>query len=207
MTGALEAFVDFFGIDRDLVAAAAERSADPVAEPSAPSKAVRPILAAMTDQEKISFLMRLFEGDAHVARELRALVRDRLASETAAPPATARTVGELRARANAILIARERAHAAKATAERKRREEEAERARRAQLDAIERRGESVWQEIEAEIERRNSTGYDKAAALLLDLRAIAEARGSTETFARRVKTIRERHARKERFIERLAKLG
>jgi hypothetical protein len=207
MTGSLEAFVDFLGIDRDLVAAAAERSADPVAKPSVPSKAVLPIIAAMTDQEKISFLTRLFEGDANVARELRALVRDRLASETAAPPAPARTVGELRARANAIRVARERAHAAKATAERKRREEEAERAGRAQLDAIERRGESVWQEIEAEIERRNSTGYDKAAALLLALRAIAEARGSTETFARRLQTIRARHVRKERFIERLAKLG
>ncbi|NJO53735.1 MAG: hypothetical protein HC829_01865, partial [Bacteroidales bacterium] len=94
-----------------------------------------------------------------------------------------------------------------AAAERKRRDEEAERARCARLATIERRGESVWQEIEAEIERRNATGYDKAATLLADLRAIAETKGSTETFTRRLRTIRERHARKERFIERLKKLG
>jgi hypothetical protein len=205
LTGPLEAFADFFGIDRDLVAAAAEHTAA-LTTLSVPSKVVRPIITAMTDQEKTSFLTRLFEGDAHVAGELRALVRDRLASETAPPPVIARTVGELRARANALRLAREKAEAAKTAAERKQREEEAERARRARLDAIERRGESVWQEIETEIERRNSAGYDKAAALLADLRVIAEARGSIESFASRLERIRERHARKERFIGRLAKL-
>ncbi|NJO54893.1 MAG: hypothetical protein HC829_08705, partial [Bacteroidales bacterium] len=109
MTGALEAFADFFGIDRDLVAAAAESSAEPVAGLSAPSATVQRVIAAMTDQEKISLLARLFEGDAHVASELRALVRQRLTAEIAAPIVAARTVGDLRARANAIRLARERA--------------------------------------------------------------------------------------------------
>ena len=40
MSGALEAFAEFFGIDRDLVAAAAERAADPLAG-AVVSKAVR----------------------------------------------------------------------------------------------------------------------------------------------------------------------
>jgi hypothetical protein len=51
MTGALEAFADFFNIDPDLVAAAAERSADPLAGKPASSEAVQPIIAAMTDHE------------------------------------------------------------------------------------------------------------------------------------------------------------
>jgi len=75
------------------------------------------------------------------------------------------------------------------------------------LQAITRRGESVWREIEAEIERRNTTSYDKAAGLLIDLQAIAEEKGVTEDFVRRLQMVRERHARKERFIERLAKFG
>jgi len=79
----------------------------------------------------------------------------------------------------------------------------ARQARRARLDALKRRGESVWPEIESEIERRNASGYDKAAALLFDLRTIAEGNGTIETFIRRLQAIRERHARKERFIERL----
>ncbi len=207
VTGALEAFATFFNVDPDLVAAAAERSPDPLAGKQASSEAVRPIIAAMTDQDKINLLARLFDGDAHVGGELRALVRRRLTSEADTPVVAARTVGELRARANAIRHARERAEAEKATAERKRLEAEVERSRRVRLDAIARRGESVWREIEAEIERRNAAGYDKAAGLLHDLRGIAEDKGTTDDFVRRLGTIRRRHARKERFIERLAKLG
>jgi hypothetical protein len=121
--------------------------------------------------------------------------------------AAARTVGELRVRAAAIRRTREQAQAEKVAAELKRLEAEAARFRRARLDAIVRRGESVWQEIEVEIARRNAAGYDKAASLLVDLRAIAEENGATEDFASRLQAIRKRHARKERFIERLAKLG
>jgi hypothetical protein len=119
----------------------------------------------------------------------------------------ARTVGDLRARAGAIRQARERAQAEKAEAERKRREEEAERSRRARLEAIGRRGESVWREVETEIERRNAAGYDKAANLLRDLRTISRENGTAEEFDRRLQQIRDRHARKERLIERLAQLG
>ncbi len=207
ITGALEAFANFFDIDRDLVAAAAERSADPLAGQPASSEAVRLIIAGMTDREKTDLLGRLFDGDAHVASELRGFVRQRLASEIEIPPVATRTVGQLRVRAEAIRQARERAQAEKVAAEQRRRKEEAERSRRARLDAIRRRGESVWREIEAEVERRNATGYDKAASLLLDLRAVSEEKGTREDFVRRLRAIRDRHARKERFIERLAKLG
>lgn len=207
MTAALEALAEFFDIDRELVAAAAERGADPLAEKPASSKAVKSIIAAMTDPEKTSFLTRLSDGDAHVGNELRALVRQRLTPPTETPAVPVRTVGELRARATAIRQARERAMAEKAAAERKRREEETERSRRARLDAIARRGESVWREIETEIERRNATGYERATSLLLDLRAISQEKGAPGDFLRRLQEIRNRHARKERLIERLAKLG
>ncbi len=207
MTGALEAFAEFFDIDRDLVAAAAERGADPLAEKPASSKAVKSVIAAMTDPERTSFLTRLFDGDAHVGNELRALVRHRLTPPTDTPAIAVRTVGDLRARAKAIRQAGERALAEKAAAERKRREEETERFRRARLDAIARRGENVWREIETEIERRNATGYDRATSLLLDLRAISKEKGAPEDFLRRLQEIRNRHARKERLIEWLAKLG
>jgi uncharacterized Zn finger protein len=64
----------------------------------------------------------------------------------------------------------------------------------------------VWREVEAEIERRNAAAYDKAAGLLSDLRAVAKERGTIEDFLRRLRAIREKHIRKERFIERLAAL-
>lgn len=129
------------------------------------------------------------------------------ASEADILPDSRRTVGELRARALAIRRARERTQADKAAAERKRREREAEKARRMRLDAIIRQGDGVWCEIESEIERRNAAGYDKAMSLLFDLKTIAEEQGSIEEFQHRLRAIRENHARKGRFIERLAALG
>ena len=55
----------------------------------------------MTDADKTTMLLRLFDGDPHVAAELRTMVRDRMASDADAPPIVARTVGELRSRAAA----------------------------------------------------------------------------------------------------------
>jgi hypothetical protein len=205
MSASLEAFAEFFGIDSDLVQAAAERAAVAMASTSSP-EAVRGIISAMTDTDKTAMLSRLFNGDPYVGAELRAKVRDRIASGADATPIGARTVGELRARANAIGLAREEAAAEKLAAEHKRRVKEAEKARQARLLAIARRGEGVWREVEAEIERRNAAAYDKAAELLLDLQALAKQRGTIEDFRHRLHAIREKHVRKERFIERLAAL-
>jgi len=206
LTGTLKAFADFFGIDADLVAAAAEH--DAAAPPSAASSgAARAVISAMTGAELTELLSRLVDGDPHVAAELRAKVRGHTAASAGAAPIAARTVGELRARAAAIRLAREQAAADRLAAERKRQAEEAEKARQARLAAIARRGEGVWREVEAEIARRNPAGYDKAAGLLLDLQALAEHRGATPEFKRRLSAIRERHAKKGRFIERLAKIG
>jgi hypothetical protein len=206
MSASLEAFAEFFGIDSDLVQAAAERST--VATASAVSaEAGEGIISAMTDAAKTTMLSRLFDGDPHVAAELRAKVRNRMASNADAPPIVARTVGELRARAAAIGLAREQAAAEKLAAERKRRVKEAAKARQARLLAIARRGEGIWLEVEAEIERRNAAAYDKAAELLVDLQALAKQRGTIEDFLHRLHAIREKHVRKERFIERLTALG
>lgn len=205
MSASLEAFAEFFGIDSDLVQAAAEHSAVAMASTSSP-EAVQGIISAMTDTDKTAMLSRLFDGDPHVAAELRAKVRNRLASNADAPPIVARTVGELRARANAIGLAREEAAAEKLAAEHKRRVKEAEKARQARLLAIALRGEGVWREVESEIERRHAAAYDKAAELLLDLQALAKQRGTIEDFLHRLHSIREKHVRKERFIERLAAL-
>ena len=109
--------------------------------------------------------------------------------------------------AAAIRLARSQAAAEKLAAERKRQAEEAEKARQARLAAIARRGEGVWREVDAEIARRNPAGYHKAAGLLLDLQALTEDRGATPDFKKRLSAIRERHAGKGRFIERLAKIG
>jgi hypothetical protein len=206
LTGPLEAFAEFFCIDSDLVAAAAERCSEPAAKHPASSEAARSIISSLSEQDKTGLLARVFDGDAHVTTELRALVRRHLAAGAAPVSAVPRTVGDLRARAEAIRRARERAEAQRVAAEQRRTKEKAERERRTRLADLARRGESVWEEVETEIARANAPGYDRAASLLLDLRAVAEEEGAAAGFARRLATLREKHARKRVFIMRLANL-
>ena len=202
LTGALEAFAEFFAIDSDLIQAAAERS-DPLLQAAVSSELARPAIAALTEQEKTALLMRLHEGDPHLAVELRARVREGMASGLNEPTVPRRTAGELRKRAEAIAQARARAEAEAAAVKLKQQEQEAARIRRARRDEMISRGEAVWAEIEVEIARRNAPGYDRAAALLADLQAIADERDETQDFAQRLARIRERHIQKQRFIDRL----
>lgn len=205
LTGSLKAFAEFFGIDPNLVDAAAERPAARM--PAAvDAEAGKQIIAALGDEEKTGMLLRLIDGDPHVGYELRARIAERLATSGGEPASIPRTVGELRRRALAVGQEYELAEAARQVAEQKRREDEAEAAREVRLVSIRRRGEEVWKDVEAEIERRNAPGYEKAIELLGDLRALADQEGSTDDFDLRVNYIRDRHAGKRAFIGRLTKL-
>jgi hypothetical protein len=97
MTAALEAFVDFFQLDGDLVDVAAERAFTTV---DMNSSAARQIVSALPEREKTEWLTRLIGGNPSTAAEFRSLVRTRLEADTAALPA--RTAGELRAQAKTI---------------------------------------------------------------------------------------------------------
>jgi hypothetical protein len=200
LTGALEGFAEFFGIDPDLVEAAAELSADDAAMSE---DAVRKALAVIPERERVDLLLRVVDGDTHVATELRNRVRKKNPAR-----ATHRTASILRMRAKEIAEARERAEADRREVERRRQVAEAEKARRARLKILKQRGaSSVWREIEQEIERRNPTGYDNAISLLSDLQALAVEEGNQDDFDRRLGSIRARHEKKAKFIERLSKLG
>ncbi|HEY9567139.1 MAG TPA: hypothetical protein VIR38_03540 [Thalassobaculum sp.] len=195
LTGPLQAAVEFFEIDRDLAAAAA---ASPYGEELAPD-ALRAAVSRLAEEQKIDLLMRLLEGDAYAGSELRRLAR----AQSPGGGRSRRTVGELRAKARVTRQAREVAEAERRRTEELRVAEEAERSRRARLDAVRRRGESVWTEIENEIGRRDVASYDRAAALLVDLKQLSAEAGTATGFSRRLADIRERHARKGRLIERL----
>lgn len=201
MTAALEAFVDFFQLDGDLVEAAAER---PFSTVDMNSSSARQIVSTLPEREKTEWLTRLADGSPNTADEFRSLVRTRLEVDAATHR---RTAGELRAQANALREARLRKMAEKEAARLKREAAEAERARRKHLEALRRKGEAVWHEIETEIVRRNPAGYDRACSLLRDLRVLAEQNETSADFSRRLNAIRDRHARKGQFIARLKEFG
>jgi hypothetical protein len=206
LTGALEAFGEFFRIDPDLVAVAAERLGQNVVT-SSPPEAKRRVIDRLSDHEKTELLGRAAEGDPHVATELRSRVRRSLVAEvrTVHSAATSRTAGELLKRTDEVRRERERIEAETAAAAQRRQAEEEAKARRARLDAIMKRGTNVWREVEVEIARRNPKGYDNAIDLLLALKDVAEEAGTAADFMHRLAAIREEHANKMRFVERLAR--
>lgn len=203
LTGPLQAFAELFQLDGDLVEAAAENVTGKEVAQQPSSEAIRQVVSALPEREKVELLARLAEGEPHVASELRALVRRRLASSAEATGAL-RTVGDLRARARAIREAREQAEVREREADRKREIAVQARVRRKRLDEIVRKGDAVWREVETEIERRNPSGYRLATELLLDLKLIADESDAIADFDRRLAAIRERHARKGQFILKLA---
>ena len=204
LTGALKAFADFFGIDADLVQAAAESPLHAGGGDLSEAE-VRVLVAAIPDPEKTALLCRLVAGDPHIAAELGRKVRDAAATAGDAD-ASQRTVADLRARAAEIRKQAEAAEAARIEAERQRRARAAEQERRARLVAVRRQGAAAWREIETEVEKRHAAGYDRALALLIDLRALAQEDAALEAFSDRVRSLRDRHSRKSRFIERLQQL-
>src|SRR5258708_16057049 len=199
LTGALEAFADFFGLDPHLVEAAAELGADHTA---VSKDELRKALAAIPEREKVELLLRVVVGDSYAGHELRTRLRRKNPA-----PATQRTAGTLRMRAQEIREERERADAERRESPRRRQAAQAETARRVRLKALKQRAASVWREIADRIERRNPPGYDQAISLLSDLHALAVEEGSQDDFNSRVGSIRARHERKGKFIERLNKLG
>ena len=94
LTSALEGFAEFFGIDFDLMEAAAELAADDAA---ISGHDLRQALAAIPEREKIELLLRAVDGDSYVGAELRSRLRKNNPSS-----ATRRTAGALRIRAQEI---------------------------------------------------------------------------------------------------------
>lgn len=195
MTGALDSLADFLLLDPDLVQAAAERQGAAVK----PSEAeLRGAIEALPNAEKVDLLLRVVEGDGGVTAELRRRFRTRVARSDGQ-----RSAASLLARAGEIAAAREAAEAAAAEAKRRRRMQQEKRERQARLKTLESRGDAVWKQVETEIERRTPSGYDAAAALLSDLRALAHQKKQMATFDRHLAAIRIRHDSKRKFIERL----
>ena len=92
--------------------------------------------------------------------------------------------------------------------ERERRERERfdEKMRKFRLNQLRGRVPETWLEIETLVEKRTYTAYDSAAELIFDLRALAEQDDDLVDFSDRLKALRDRHQRKKRFIDRLARL-
>jgi hypothetical protein len=201
LSAPLRAFADFFGIDSDLVdAAAAEGAAAP--PPDAERAGAETFIRSLPEEDKVALLLRLHDGDPHLGAELRRLCLE-ATGRRAHADGKRRSAGKLRETARRMAAERHRLATEQAEAEGRRREEERATARNRYLALLAKRGEAPWREVEEQISRRNQLGYERATTLLIDLRDVAQSQGGEEAFARRLADTRIRHDRKGRLIERL----
>jgi hypothetical protein len=204
LTPSLEAFAQFLCIDRDLVEAAAETvPVDSVVEPS--HQAVANAIAGLSEREKAGYLVRLYDGDPLLRAELRR--RCRAPAPLTADRKVRRNVGELRERARRLGEERQAAEAKRRQAAQRRQQRKEAEAKSRRLDELVQRGETAWKDVEDLIALRNTPAYEKAAALLGDLRDLALRRSTDDEFHHRLVELRKRHRTKPRLVERLTAVG
>jgi len=199
LSPALVDFVDIFGLEGDLVAAAA--SGDSTA-PSDPSPGdIERWLAGFSPGEHVAWLSRVARGDGSVGAELMRRCRQHTPGRAAALPL--RKAGELRTSAEATAEKRRKADREREARERAKREREQQAARNHYLTSLAKRTPDAWRRVDALIATKRPGDYAAAVALLEDLRDAGERSGRRAEFTSRLGALREAHARKPSLLARL----
>jgi hypothetical protein len=73
--------------------------------------------------------------------------------------------------------------------------------------AVARRGESAWQEVDALIQKSQAKPYDEAVQLLLKLRDLTRHQGQELVFQQRLNRIYEQYGRRSALLRRLRNVG
>ena len=200
LSASLQAVVDFFEIDEDLIAVAAASSPS-VQEP----EGMAGWIASLPELEKDALLARVTAGEG---AQVQALLLRRFRAASGSPPAApARTAVELWQAAGDRKSARAKA------AEKRRREAEARRAAAQaaaytkHLDQLATRTEAAWEKAAELIETRRPRDYDLAASLLRDLQALADRQQDPAAFRQRFGELRAQHQRKPSLLDRFDQAG
>ncbi len=198
----LESFVDIMGIDRDLIAAAAEGASTVAATPSA--RQVERWITNLDTDEHVALLSRVARGDPSVGAELMRRFRQLAPRQLSGP---LRTAGALRADAASIAEARRQTAQQREVRERARREREQQVARDRYLTGLAKRERQAWQRVDTLIGTKRPRDYDAAVTLLSDLRDVSGQKGRVSQFAQRISELREAHAAKPSLLARLKNAG
>ena len=200
LSAGLQAIVDFFEIDEDLIAVAAAVSPS-IEEPRGQAEWI----ASLPLEEKDALLARVAAGEGAQVQAL--LLRRFRAAGGAAPTMPGRTAAELWEAAADVKDAR-----VKALEERRREEEARKAAAKAaayakRLDQLATRTEAAWEKVAEWIETRRPGDYDLAVSLLRDLQALADRQEDSAAFRKRFGELRARHQRKPSLLDRFDQAG
>src|SRR5580693_1264295 len=200
LSASLQAVVDFFEIDEDLIAVAAASSPS-IQEP----EGMAGWITFLPAEQKDALLTRVATGEG---AQVRALLLRRFRTASGSPPtAPARTAAELWQAAGNRKTARAKA------AERSQRQAEA-RSAAAQaaayakhLDQLATQTEAAWEKVAELIETKRPRDYDLAVSLLRDLQALADRQEDPAAFRKRFLDLRAQHQRKPSLLDRFDQAG
>ena len=205
----LRSFVNFLRLDRDLIAAAAEHSAEGPAF-GLSNEDIAKWVAELPSMDKDAVITRMLEGDdLHIAAE----IRQRALSEIRAAGATRvgsrssdrRSIGQLVARAKVIAEERSRKEAAQAAREKARREREQAEKRNKHLNSLVGKEGGLWAKVDQLIATKQAKPYDEAVSLLRDLHDLADMKGKRSEFSLRMSALYSEHTRKTALVGRFRK--
>ena len=200
LSASLQAVVDFFEIDEDLIAVAAASSPS-IQEP----EGMAGWITSLPAEQKDALLAQVAAGEG---AQVRALLLRRFRTASSSPPAApARTAAELWQAAGNRKAARAEA------AERSRRQAEA-RSAAAQaaahakfLDQLATQTEAAWEKVAELIQTKRPRDYDLAVSLLRDLQALADRQEDPAAFRKRFGELRAQHQRKPSLLDRFDRAG
>jgi hypothetical protein len=200
LSAGLQAVVDFFEIDEDLIAVAAAAS-PPIEEP----RGMEEWVASLAAEEKDALLARVAGGEGAVVQAL--LLRRFRGVGGTAPTTAGRAAAEL------WEAAADRKEARAKAAEKRRRKEEARKAAEQaaayekRLDQLTAGREEAWEKVAEWIATRRPSDYDLAVSLLRDLQALAGRQEDSAAFRERFLALRAQHDRKPTLQERFDQAG
>jgi len=191
----LEALVELLGLDKDLLAAAAESSA-PLPTPT--SEELTTWLSSLPMADKDELLLRALDGSQPLSHvEVLRRVRQQRSGQVSHFAPARRTVSRLREAGMEQRSARER-----------RQFDQLAQARARDLQSLAEREAQAWREVESLLATRRSMSHARGVQLLVDLRDLSLLRGNMEGFQRRLERLRTENARRRNLLSRLnAALG
>lgn len=203
LSAPLQTIADFLEIDKDLMTVAAETN-PPLEEPA--NDGLAEWITALPAAEKDTLLRMAADGEG---AQVQALLRRFRGSDTGTMgrSGSVRTATGLRAAAESRAAEREKAQ------EQRRREEQARKAatraaaHAKRLDELAAEGEAPWKQIDEMIATKKTSEYDRAVALLRDLRALAKRRGEEAAFATRVLDLRVQYPGRPGLQDRFNEAG
>ena len=200
LTPAQEALVEFLGVDKDLLEAAAQASPQPE-DSETVSGRMATWVNSFSVEEARRYLLLILEGKGkNVERQLRRAFTDATRPPSAAAAAAvSRAAGELMEQADLVREQRLK----REEAERQKRAEEQRRLREKILLAMAADFAAHWKLVEKAAGLGTASGYDEATRLLVDMAEAAALTNRKGEFFSRLAGFRETHVRRPALIRRL----